>query len=518
MATAAEIAARYGYSPEEEEERDIPAVQIPTAESIAARYGYEEQKLAPKSVPTALPKTVKRPLLGRAKDKIQQGASDAISSFMGETYGRGTAEPADKTPINMAYRPISAAANAIEGLAGGVGEVIGAADEAIGSPLSRTMAWMSENQSQNPQYANLGLEQGKTDLKEAYPEQYPAIAEAASVLTAAAPYSKALKISAGTKAMENLPKKQAAYRRSDIEKRWAPEKPFGEKGSVTENGILKTDTYNADPARIQRYDDLETIEKLNPRESAGNNFGIIESEVGKLRNQLDNDLRLENYMDVQDVNSAVSSAWTKAEALPVLRGDVAGKAANAVYDQFQDTLKKYEVDGQIKPGELLKARRELDSWLKINDPNIFEGQSLSGTTVAIKTIRDALNKEVARAVPRAEVAESLRKQSSLLTSRDELIPQANRQGKNRISRAVQRTQEEFGLAMPHSAAAVGANLQALPLAIGGTLAAATLGGRAARTIGNYTGAGLKRTLQEIYNPSRGALPYAAIADDEEENR
>jgi hypothetical protein len=519
MATASEIAARYGYFPEEEEE-DIIVAEKPTADSIAARYGYNSKESTPESAPKPTSKA-KPNVLTRAVEKIQQGESDAISSLMGETYGRGTAEPTEQTEstlLNMAFRPVAATADVVKGLGGGLGEIIGAADEAIGSPLSRSMAWMSENQSKNPQYGNLGLEQAQTDIKEAYPDAYPYIADAATVVSAGLPYAKAAKVSRGSKATQNLKNKAKIYRDADVARRLEPENPLGKRGGkVVDEGPLQTTRFKPDEQRQAIYDEVAKVEDLNPRKSPVSNFNALDSEVNKLREQLDLDLRLKDYMEISDVRVSINDAMKEARKTPTLKGKTAGAAAKAVDDAFKDILKKYEVDGQIKPGKLLQARRDLDAWLKGSDPNVFEGQSLAGTTIAIKSIRDAINKEVMKAAPDAKVAESLRRQSQLLTARDELIPKGNRQGKNAVSRAVQRTQERYGLALPHSPAAVGANLQALPLAIGGGLAATEVFGRGARRLGNYTGAGLQQTLQELYNPARGAIP-SALLEDEEENR
>jgi hypothetical protein len=520
MALSPELAAQFGLVIDEEDEQKpiaTPATGKPSDEEFFASF-MEEQN-TPVSTPKVKPPTIapveEQTKIGRGVESIREGFREGFAALGGDKYGRGTADDLERTPQSWPARAATFGAELIRGAGEAVGDVISDVDSSIGSPLENSMKAMSENLSESPIYNNVGLEKAMEDLETEFPEAHDTIADVGVVLSAAVPYSRAAKMKAGTKWQNARKNRKQKLREKDIASRLQPDDIYGIPGDVDEKGFMKTDTYSPDARRQVMYDDVDTIEGLNPRESPGNNWNAIDDEVGTLRTHLDRRLKYADYSPTSELKSAVEQSIIAIEDLPVMKGSTAGKAAQAVYDQVEKIINKYEVNGGIKPGAMLDARRELDSWLKLNDSKVFEGQSLSGTTLAVQAVRKAINKQVAKVAPEADVIEALRKQSSLLTARDELLVKANRQGRNRLSRALQRTQEEYGLAMPHSSAAIGANTELVPLLIGGGLTGATHGGRGLSNLGSYTGAGLTKTLQEIYNPTRGLLPSALLQDDEE---
>lgn len=79
---------------------------------------------------------------------------------------------------------------------------------------------------------------------------------------------------------------------------------------------------------------------------------------------------------------------------------------------------------------------------------------------------------------------------------------------------MQETQAQTGLTMPHSPAAIGANIQPGPLAVGTALMGYNRLGSGAQALGrNVAGYG-GAALEGAYNVGRGAIPSAVMTDEE----
>lgn len=481
-------------------------------DEIAQRYLAAASVGAEKPEP-ALPK--EPGFVEKSMDRLQLGLSDAMSTMAGDTYGRGTADALEKTPVNKAWRPFSAVASTLEGIGDVTGEAIMAGDKAIGSPLSKSMAALGG--SAYGQTAGWGASKVEEGLEATVPELMPALGEAATIAGAVLPYAKGLKAGGGAKVAEGLKQSKVKLREGDIAKRWEPESPVGEPGSVDENmfGFRKV---NPPEYRAQMYEDIASVEGLNPRKSKLSNFNALDDSVEVMRKKLDADLKPYDALATDDVKIALNEAIESASLTPTLaKADVA-KVADSVFVKFEELVSKHTVDGKIKPGDLLQARRDLDTWLRKNKTNIFDSETMSGQTIAVNSIRNTINEQVAKAAPDAKVAESLRKQSSLLTARDEMVKGANVEGKNPLSRAIREVQDITGMTPVHTPNAVGASLQPGALAVGATGAALGLGRRPLGNALRRIGAEGMAAPSSVYNVSRGPLVLAAAARKEEENK
>ncbi len=473
--------------------------------------------------------------LDRAREAVTLGLSDAFSTLAGDVYTSDAERvdmPLTAIPVGIGEegvelrdplagnRLLRATAQAVRGGGAALGEVIGAADAELGSPLGRSLEAMQERREAHPIYAGSGIEQAVSDIEEAYPEYADTIKDVTEVGLAAGAYAPMFRAAGGTRRIRNLPEGDRLQRRTQIEERWTPRLAFDDPQSeVTFTGGIM-DKRKVRPkegsARQRMIDDLESIEGLNPRDAAGKNFLLIDSEVEKMRRALDNDLTGKRRMSMDDVTRRLDSAQREMQNVPALQTTGAQAAFDATRRQWDRIVDQYVIDGTISPKDLLQARRDLDTWLQNNQPKMLEAGTLSGQGLAIKHIRRNINEAVADHVPTVDVTESLRKQSSLLNARDEIRTLANFEAGNRFTRALQETQVRYGLAMPHSPAAVGANIEPVPLAIGTGLLAANRFGGAATTAGRYGGAAASGAGQTAYNVGRGFIPGISLPEDDEQ--
>jgi len=519
MATAEEIeeeflkkaAARSGqeYTPREKKK------ELDTGESIAAEFlsRSRERKPAPEVEPVKEGPGV----LSRALAKTRLGLTDAAATFWGDEYTKDL-EPAPR-PILTGERPLRVAGNVLRGVGEGIGEVVSAGDEAIGSPLAKSMEYMERNRAAHPIYSQSGIEQGMKDLRE-YSPRIADVAEDVTALGAALGPSKFLPDIKGPSIATKLKKGRSEADLADIRRRWEPERK--EAQGRFDPKKLGRDVYEDTPFEAKMYEDLQSVEGLNPRKSYAQNFNVLNDTVEDLRKDLDKKLLYTDQIPTTKVKLDVADAIEGIESSASLRGD-AKALAKDIYKEYAKRLDKLDEGGSVRPGALLQLRRDLDRWITEGNKKgkVWDPQTLSAQAIATKEIRDAINKLVIEASDNVDVAESLRKQSSLLTARDQIAPKYYREPKTGVGRAVSKVETETGLGAPQTPLALVANLQYWPaVAAGVGLSGYSLGKNALRsgaTIGKALGQGAGA---QAYHAGRGPLTLAAMAEalrEEEEN-
>ena len=478
--------------------------------------------------------------LERATDSVVTGFSDAMSTLAGDNYTE-SGDKRDLPIVNLGLpfgrdeegnfelqnpirqnRLLKATAEAIRGAGGAAGEILQGVGDELGNPVAKVSAWMDENKASHPIYSQTDVlgEPGRQVDEHFGPDAAEAIKDATLVATSAAMFNPALRATGGRDAVRGLPDAKRQQRRSQIEERWRPTRAFDEPdvevsytGGIVDKRQVKA---KPDSDREKMYDDLEAIEDLNPREAPGKSFNKIDAEAERLRRALDEDLTGKPRMSTEKLDARLENDFINAQNVPALATDSAKNAYNSTKAQWDRIVDQYVVDGTISPKDLLQARRDLDSWLRRESPKALSADVLSGQGLAVKHLRKSINDAVADHVPSVAVRESLRKQSSLLTARDEIRSLANSEAGNRFTRALQETQEATGLAMPHSPAAVGANLQPGALAVGTALLGANRLGHLGRRAGRNVGAAGRNAADTGWNVGRGAIPGISLPPEEEE--
>ena len=519
MATAEEIeeeflkkaAARSGqeYTPREKKK------ELDTGESIAAEFLSRSRKRNP--APEVEPVEEGPGVFTRALDKTRLGLTDAAATFWGDEY-TDDLEPAPR-PILTGERPLRVAGNVLRGVGEGIGEIVSAGDEAIGSPLAKSMEYMEKNRAAHPIYSQSGIRQGMEDLRE-YSPRIADVAEDVGALAATVGPSKFLPDMKGPGVLTKLDKSRAKGNRTDIERRWEPDRKDAQ--GRFEPNALGRDEYAQTPFEVQMLDDLESVDGLNPRKSYAQNFNVLNDTVEDLRKDLDKKLLYADQIPTRNVKSSVADAVDSIESSASLRGD-AKALAKDIYKEYAKRLDKLDEAGTIRPGALLQLRRDLDRWITEGNTKgkVWDPQTLSAQAIATKAIRDQINKLVISASDNVDVAESLRKQSSLLTARDQIAPKYYREPKTGVGRAVAKVETETGLGAPQTPLALVANLQYWPaVAAGVGMSGYSLGKNALRS-GAAAGKALGQEAgKQAYLAGRGPLTLAAMAEalrEEEEN-
>ena len=187
---------------------------------------------------------------------------------------------------------------------------------------------------------------------------------------------------------------------------------------------------------------------LNTNASLVENYNAITAAVDKKRKYLDKRLakspvRLNKKQLIDELKVIADDLQ---EVAPALTGD-ASTSANKIWKLANKLIK--ETDGS--PAAILNVRRQLDSELKkIGKVGWADGKQ-SGIDIAIRSIRNHLNLEVAKAVPDVEVKRQLRKMHLWLKGSDNVLDKAGPEADMKIGRILQNVERGTGTPAPKSA-------------------------------------------------------------------
>lgn len=451
-------------------------------------------------------------LIDKSVDKFNLGLSDAFSTLAGDTYGRRDPEgsPLEPDRMNFPARMLSAAGG---DLAPAVGEVVADAvvsrtPDIVKSGLSKAMSAMQETKESHPLYGDSSYIEGAGQLIDALPNEVKETLKEATNVVGAVSVPKA-------RFAENvdtaLAKSTADLRRKDIRKKLEPLniEDDANYGTVVEEGIFNTKRYEPSDPEVRMDEEVFKIEGLDPRRSARHNTDKIEGRVEELRMSLDESLVGMDEIPVDSVRISMGEAIEKAGASPTMVGDAADSAQKIYVQLDQLLLEATSEAGTISPGDLLKVRRDLDKWIRKTTSKAFDPSIIGANQIATRELRTGINNIINEAVPEAHVAESLQKQSDLLSARDNLTHERMREGRSGLTRAVSKVEGDAGLTPARTPLAFVANVtNAAAMLVAGTVTAASLGARGAVVAGKKLKAQAMKKLQAATN---AATPAAILA-------
>lgn len=139
-------------------------------------------------------------------------------------------------------------------------------------------------------------------------------------------------------------------------------------------------------------------------------------------------------VDTDVLNSQISEAFVDVEkqGFP-MTGDVEKSAERLI-----ERARKFIEDSDGTANGVLQARRDFDTWAKLNKPGVYSETSESALGIAAKVVRDTLNDHVDALVPSAKVKPSLEKTHLLLKAKEDLRPRAAKTAKTKIGRMGER--------------------------------------------------------------------------------
>lgn len=455
-------------------------------------------------------------IVGRSIDKLQLGLSDAISTVMGDSYGRsGDPLERDDLPVfdllgsNRVYTALGGnifpSVGEVSGdalIAAGKSVLPKAAQDAIASGMQSVMT------SEPAQMAGRGLEKAKEHLG---PEGTALAGELLNIGAAFVPVPKVKpKFAARNKRV--LEKTLAKQKRDDLKKRFEPTNPYDQGTLKIKDDVLETKEFIPNKRYDAILDEVEKTPGVKSTNAHTDNREALELEVSKVRESLDKKLVDANPVSGKDLDDDLLEAMVRAEDHFMLQGD-AGESAQRLYEEFNKMyVSKLDEAGNISARDLLDTRRDFDQM--IGDAVAGDPFSPGGTAqkVAIRELRQSINKLIDKAAPDANVSEDLARMNKMLEARDVILPSTRTEAGTNIGRGMERLQERIGVKAPVSPLAIGQTVTS-PKTVGLGAAAAALAMGGGRAISNTLKTGSvagDRIMAELIRKGVPAAERAAI--------
>ena len=197
---------------------------------------------------------------------------------------------------------------------------------------------------------------------------------------------------------------------------------------VQTEGLFNRNVYLNTPEEDEMLDVLFNIPEVSKKNTLVGNYNAIVKDIAKKGNILEEQLTKASFVKInvkelkQDLNNSVE--YLKQNN-PLISG-VPSTVAEKIFNQTSRIITK--VNGT--PLSILRARKELDAWLK-NQPRDTFGDNANAYTVATKEIRNVLNNAIENSLAKTTLdgkpigvnvkfREALREQSLLYKVNDRL--------------------------------------------------------------------------------------------------
>lgn len=170
----------------------------------------------------------------------------------------------------------------------------------------------------------------------------------------------------------------------------------------------------------------------------------------------------------QAIKSDMDDVLVRLGQNPILVGDAARTGERTVAK-----ARELLAANPNTPAGVFAARREFDAWVGQQRPKIFDPNTESALSIAVRETRQAMNDIVAKNAPETGVRQSLSTQSSLFRAVDNIGPKAADEASTAIGRLGQSVNKALGL-KPFAAQNIPQLVTAGAIAGGGVLAPAAL--------------------------------------------
>jgi len=241
-------------------------------------------------------------------------------------------------------------------------------------------------------------------------------------------------------------------------------------GRVTEEGPLRTKTYNPTEQEQQTINVITGLPDIKPNRSATYNMNVVQDELGRATDRLNKRIAAwgNPKVDIKLIQQELDLDLNNLFKSPAFFGN---KAVIAHAKRMQNLANKLVLDSDGTALGLLNARRELDRVLKANSPAVFDADFENAKSQAMRIIRNKLNASVAEAVPETDVLRQLKRQNLMFNALDTLTDKSNVEDLTAVARALTRLEKFTGLNAPSSVGglAVTAGIATTALAYSGAL-------------------------------------------------
>ncbi len=192
-------------------------------------------------------------------------------------------------------------------------------------------------------------------------------------------------------------------------------------GRMGESGLLGTTGISPDFATANAAEEIKPLVqagKVSRKFSNVQNANAVHDEIVSTAEQLKSELRAQDIVPIvgrDEIHSVLRDAARELGEFPTMTGD-AGGVATDLLKKFQTLLPK---EGDVTAIDILNARQKLDQWVKtFSKGDIFDPKMENAKSVALRAVRQNLNKLIAKKAPSVGVAKMLAKQSRLYDALD----------------------------------------------------------------------------------------------------
>lgn len=309
-------------------------------------------------------------------------------------------------------------------------------------------------------------------------------------------------------------KKKFTNKREGVQSLLEPRNIGKAEGRVTEEGPLRTKTYNPTEYEQEAIDVVTGLPKINTNRSATYNMNIVEDEIGLAAQRLEKRI-------IGQGNPKVDTQLIQQELEKDLIGLVNSdtfygtKAVISNIQSMQRLANKLILSSDGTAVGLLNARKLLDRELKANAPAVYDADYENAKAAALRVIRQKINASVAEAVPQTDVLRQLKRQNLMFNALDTLTDKSNAEDLTMVARAITRLEKATGLNAPSSVGglAVTAGLTTTALAYSGALPYIAGGGAVVGTMYALRAAQRSGTLKQALGATLTGLNQAIKTAD-----
>lgn len=186
-------------------------------------------------------------------------------------------------------------------------------------------------------------------------------------------------------------------------------------------GPFKKSLIEASPQEAAAATEVMKIEGIGAKETIQGNYNIIKKEISKEASLLESSLKTKDVpFPRKEFAAKLEKTISELGDNPLIVGDAQKTAQKIVEKMARLTTEKPST-----VSNLLKSRKELDSWIKSQKgPNIFDPKQEGAISIALREIRQTTNDFIDLKAKTAGVKESLKKQSNLYRALDNIAPKA----------------------------------------------------------------------------------------------
>ncbi len=229
-------------------------------------------------------------------------------------------------------------------------------------------------------------------------------------------------------------------------------------GKVAENTSLggSRDVSGAVQGIDRMENAVRNVPGISPKNTNLQNANLIHERIGSVASDLESQVgNNKGFFNPNQFKSYMKGVRSEIADNPLIVGN-AEKTANKIFTKFESLVQK---NGHT-PSGLLKARKELDSWIRNQKGDkVFSPDTDNAVSLSLRGIRQGGNDFLAQLVPDVAVKDLLAEQSALYNAIDNIAGKAAKEGGNKIERFKKANPKTTQL-IKYGATAVGGGLLA----------------------------------------------------------